>query len=87
MFDAIVNDIKYVEVAHARYESFMSNRTWRSSGGIIDNDGVVVLCTETGAEEYLSGFKYIQLFNTDYSGGTPPRHVPNQIPKKSLLRV
>ena len=48
MFDAIVNDIKYVEVAHARYESFMSNRTCRSSGGIADNDGVFVLSTELG---------------------------------------
>ena len=63
---------------------FHVNRTWRSSGGITDNDGVVVLSTEIGAEEYLSGFKYIQLFNTDYTGGTPPRHC--QISKNVLAK-
>ena len=64
----------------------MSNRTWRSSGGITDYDGVVVFSTQTEAEEYLSGFKYILLFNTDYTGGTPPRHVPNQISKNDLAK-
>ena len=65
MFDAIVNDIKYVEVAHGRYESFMSIEAWRSSGGITGYNGVVFSPTKTGAEEYLSGFKYTTL--TDHT--------------------
>ena len=73
MFDAIVNDIKYVEVAHGRYESFMSIEAWRSSGGNTGYNGVVFSPTKTGAEEYLSTFKYIQLINRSYTAGTPPR--------------
>ena len=72
-FDLTVNNGKHQEIAHGRYESFMSNETWRSSGGITDYNGVVFSPTKTGAEEYLSTFKYIQLINRSYTAETPPR--------------